>query len=111
MNKDEALEVIKNSFHHLIFEENIKVGNIEVLLYFPSLGLAIMEPDRDRMQALNNENVENMDEFILKRELSAKPLYLDLEEKDFNIGYVINDILLEARFAPSDNFFQSRGAY
>lgn len=47
-----------------------------------------------------------MDELYIKKELEAKPIYLDLEEDKFNIGFVINDILLEARFAPSENFWR-----
>lgn len=47
-----------------------------------------------------------MDELYIKKELEAKPIYLDLEEDKFNVGFVINDILLEARFAPSENFWR-----
>lgn len=46
MNKQEAIEIIKNSFYHLVFEENVKVGSIDILLYFPSIGIAILEPKK-----------------------------------------------------------------
>ncbi len=45
----------------------------------------------------------------IKLNINAKTIYLDLEEEDFNIGFVINDILLEARFAPSEQFMEDRG--
>ncbi|HDR4736905.1 TPA: hypothetical protein QCR36_003956 [Bacillus cereus] len=111
MNKQEAIEIIKNSFYHLMFEENVKVGSIDILLYFPSIGIAILEPKKDRKHLLLEDNIEDMDELYIKKELEAKPIYLDLEEDKFNIGFVINDILLEARFAPSENFLESRGTY
>jgi predicted P-loop ATPase len=82
-----------------------------VLLYFPSIGIAIIEPKIDRRHILNEENIKDMDELYIKKELNAKPIYLDLKEDKFNIGYVINDILLEAKFAPSENFLESRGTY
>ncbi len=111
MNKQEAIEIIKNSFLHLMFEENVKVGSIDILLYFPSIGIAILEPKKDRKHLLLEDNIEDMDELYIKKELEAKPIYLDLEEDKFNVGFVINDILLEARFAPSENFLESRGTY
>lgn len=93
-----------------MYEEDIKIGSTEVLLYFPTIGIVIIEPKRDRPDILDNENVEDMDELYIKRELGARPIYLDLEEDDFNVGNIINDILLEARFAPSDdNFLEGRG--
>ncbi|MES9681721.1 hypothetical protein ABWK22_02150 [Gottfriedia acidiceleris] len=111
INKQDALEIIKNSFLHLIYEENIKVGPIDVLLYFPSIGIAVIEPDQDRLHIRDDENIEDMNELYIKKELKAKPIYLDVNEKNFSVGYVINDILLEARFAPSENFLESRGTY
>lgn len=111
MNKQDAIEIIRNSFLHLMFEENIKVGSIDILLYFPSIGIAVLEPNKDRKHIQNEDNIEDMDELYIKKELKAKPIYLDLEEDKFNIGFVINDILLEARFAPSENFLESRGTY
>ncbi|MFE7821413.1 hypothetical protein ACFU1R_24835 [Priestia megaterium] len=110
INKSEVLEIIRNSFFHLMYEEDIKIGSTEVLLYFPTIGIVIIEPKRDRPDILDNENVEDMDELYIKRELGARPIYLDLEEDDFNVGNIINDILLEASFAPSDdNFLEGRG--
>ena len=104
------MEIIRNSFIHLMYEENIKIGSTEVLLYFPTIGIAIIVPKKDRPDIRDNDNVEDMDELYIKRELGARPIYLDLEEKNFNVGYIINDILLLARFAPSDdNFLEGRG--
>ncbi|MEX3713409.1 hypothetical protein ABFV99_13475 [Cytobacillus horneckiae] len=109
MEKAEALEIIKSSFLHLIYEENLVVCSREVLLYFPSIGIAIIEPKDDRRT--DNENIEDMDELYIKKELLAKPIYLDVNDKDFNVGYVINDILLEARFAPLErNSSEGRGS-
>lgn len=100
MEKAEALEIIKNSFLHLIYEENLMVNSREVLLYFPTIGIAVLEPKDGMRSHVDNDNIEGMDELYIKKELSAKPVYLDLEEENFSIGYVINDILLEGRFVP-----------
>ncbi|MED2091773.1 hypothetical protein P4V66_29990, partial [Bacillus thuringiensis] len=65
MNKQEAIEIIKNSFLHLMFEENVKVGSIDILLYFPSIGIAILEPKKDRKHLLLEDNIEDMDELYI----------------------------------------------
>ncbi|MFE4029306.1 hypothetical protein ACFX4N_24450 [Priestia sp. YIM B13551] len=101
MNKLEAVEIIKHAFIHLMYEENVKVGSTNILLYFPTIGIALVEPKRDR-EDLQNDNVEDLDELYIKKELKARQIVVDFEDKDFSVGYIINDILLEARFVPGE---------
>lgn len=100
LSKKDAIEIIRNSFSHLFYDENIKAGPVDVLLYFPTIGIAIVEMESEK--SLNYDNVEDMNALYIKKELCAKPIYLNLNEPNFNIGYIINDILLEARFEPDD---------
>jgi hypothetical protein len=111
MKKEEALEVIRTTFVHLFCEENVEIGNTTALLYFPSMGIAIIEVDENKRQILNDDNVEDMDAMLIKREAGAEPVYLDLEEENFNIGLVIHDILMAARFEPAENFFLTKETY
>lgn len=99
MNQTEALDVIKNTFYHLIFEENIKVGTTEVLLYFPTMGIAILESSENKSH-IDSENVEHLDEHLIRKELDAEPIYLDMDAPDFSIGFVLNEILLQVGFVP-----------
>ncbi|BCT30417.1 hypothetical protein BVAD3_40910 (plasmid) [Bacillus velezensis] len=56
------------------------------------------------------ENIESFNKLKIQKELNAKPIYLDINDDNFNIGYVINDILLEAGFVPTDkNDQEGRG--
>lgn len=98
MNKEQVLEIIENSFMHLQYEKNIKVGNIEVLIYFPTAGVAVLESSKD---VKSDEDVVDFKEAMIRKELSAEPIYLDMHDDNFNIGYVINDILLTAEFVPT----------
>lgn len=101
MDKNTAVEIIKNAFIHLIFEENVSIGNRVALLYFPSISIALFEEEENN-PIFEQENVESLDDLILKKKFEAKPVYLNLFEKDFSVGLVINDILLEAGFTPRD---------
>jgi hypothetical protein len=99
IDKAEAIEIIKNTFYHLIFEEEIKIGTGEVLLYFPTMGIAVLESSEEHSK-LDIEIVQCMHEHLIRRELNAKPVYLNLEEPGFSIGFVLNEILLEGRLFP-----------
>ncbi|MEK1828892.1 hypothetical protein AAAC51_07025 [Priestia megaterium] len=101
MDKSEAVEIIKHAFIHLMYDEDMQVGSTNVLLYFPTIGIAVVEPKKDRPD-LDNENVQDLEELYIKKELGAKVVPLDVEEEGFSVGFVINDILLEAQFAPID---------
>ncbi|WP_455660787.1 hypothetical protein [Pradoshia sp.] len=43
MNMNEAIEIIQRAFGHLILEETIEGSEIEPLLYFPSISIALFE--------------------------------------------------------------------
>lgn len=104
----EAIEIIKNSFCHLIYEENVQIGQFKIPLYFPSINIAILER-RTVKESIENEKVECLVELAIQKELSAKAIYLNMHENNFNIGYVVNDILLEAGFIPTKEDEQESG--
>lgn len=107
INTQEAIGIIKNAFCHLIYDEDIKIGEIKVLLHFPSIGIAVLE---ESCNCSGNESVACIEDLIVQKELGAKSIYLNMKEKNFNIGYVINDILIEAKFVPGDeNDNEGRG--
>jgi hypothetical protein len=97
LDKAEVLNIIKNTFYHLIVEENLKVGSTEVLLYFPSMKIAILESSKN-IHKFDDENVQDMNELLIKKTLGATPIYLNMEEPDFSIGFLLNEILMETGF-------------
>ncbi|UOE58212.1 hypothetical protein [Cytobacillus oceanisediminis] len=98
MNKHEALQIIKDTFGHFIYEENLMIGTTEVLLYFPTMGIAILESED---KVISNNKVEDLNEHLIRKELDAKPIYLNLEQNN-PIGFILNDIIIEAGFIPTD---------
>lgn len=97
MNIDESVKIIRAAFSHLIFEENQVFGDANALLYFPSIGIGVFEADNE------------MEEFRVKEVLAMKsvytaekikPIFINIKEENYNVGQVIQDILLEGRFAP-----------
>lgn len=99
MKKEEAVQIIKHTFYHLIFEENLKIGTTDILLYFPTMKIAVLESSGN-FSSIDNDNVKSLNEHVIKKELNALPVYLDLDDEDFSIGFVLNEILLEGRFLP-----------
>lgn len=108
MNKEQVLEIVKGSFMHLMHEENVQVCHINVLLYFPTIGIALVELDEAKKQVLDNDDIEDMNQLLLKKELEARPVYIDFSDENFHVGHVINDILMEAQFVPGDSFFENK---
>lgn len=100
MKKEHMLEIIKGSFMHFLYEEDIEVGHIHVLLHFPTLGIALVELLDHKRHILDTEDVEDMDELILQKELNSKPIYVDFNSPDLHVGHLINDILMEGQFVP-----------
>lgn len=96
----DALEVLITSFCHLNFEENIWIGTLEILLYFPSIGIAIMESSPEKSTFINDK-LENISEYMIRKKLNAEVIYLDVDDEDFCIGLIINELLLKAGFVPS----------
>lgn len=101
MNIDEAVTVIENTFTHLIYEKDIRIGNIKVLLYFPTIAVSILEESDRHSEADTIDKVQSIVQGILEREIDAHPIYINIGNPNFNIGHVINEILLYAGFEPS----------
>lgn len=97
MTKEQTIKIIENAFCHLIYDKNIKVNNIEVLIHFPTIGIALL----DESPELDNDAIKDFNELLLMKEINAKPVYLDYDNNNFDVGYVINEILMEAEFVPS----------
>lgn len=110
MNKKDTLDIVKKAFHHMFVEENIQVGNISVLLYFPTMSIALLDLESKNAAIVDDPNIEDMDSLLIKKELGAKTVYLDMNEEDFNVGFVINDIITTAEMLPSENSFSNRDA-
>ena len=98
MNMNEAVEIIQHAFGHLINDETEEVFEIEPLLYFPSISVALFEAQSE----LEEKTIEKMLETTRKKgsTLNIKPIFINTEQPNFNVGDVIQDILFEGRFEP-----------
>ena len=100
MNVEESLSVIENAFCHLIYEKDIQMGSIKVLLHFPSIGISILERSDDHVHSGPIDNIFSIVSSVLMKEVETSPVYLDAHKQNFNVGYVINEILMLAEFEP-----------
>lgn len=100
LNITDAIEVLITSFCHLNFEENIWIGNTEILLYFPTIGIAILESSPEKSRFINDK-LEDISEYMIRKKLNAEAIYLDVDDEDFCIGLIINELLLKGGFVPS----------
>lgn len=97
----DVVSIIERSFTHLFYEKNLHIGNIEILLYFPTIGIAILE-DINSDKGEDENVVNNLSEIVIEKELGADVIYLNTNHKNFNVGDIINDILLLAEFEPRE---------
>lgn len=98
MNMNEAIEIIQHAFGHLIYDETEEEFEIEPLLYFPSISIAVFEAKSE----IEEKAIEKMLVSAKKKNptLNTTPIFINTEQANFNVGDVIQDILLEGRFEP-----------
>lgn len=92
----ECVSVIEKSFQHLFYEKSLFIGHVEVLIHFPSIGIAVLEESNNN----DNEDIDSLIDRLVHKELNAKAIYINSKESNFNVGNVINDILLTSGFEP-----------
>ena len=99
MNMNEAIEIIQHAFGHLIYDETEEGFETKPLLYFPSISIAVFEAKSE----LEEKTIEKMLVSARKKDPSLntiRPIFINTEQADFNVGDVIQDILFEGRFEP-----------
>lgn len=97
VNIEESVEIIKASFSHLIYEEKKVFGDAHALLYFPSIGIGVFEADSEMKEQKIEKSLKTFSRVLNK---NFVPVFINVAEEGFNVGQVIQDILLEGRFAP-----------
>ena len=98
LNMEKELEIIKTAFSHFIYEEEVYFGDERALIYFPSIGFALFEGKDEVSQRRIEQALEG---HFLKTKHLVRAIFINTEEEGYNVGYVIQDILLEGGFIPS----------
>lgn len=90
--EQEYIRIIKAAFKHLEVYEQYPVRNYKVDLYIPSLNL-VVECDEYGHEHYDIEK-EIQRQLFIEKELKARFIRFNPDASDFNIGDVINEILL-----------------
>jgi len=95
-----ALRVIQTAFKHVPQTREFSVGRFRIDLYFPTIRLAVECDERDHKH-YDPKREENRENFIRNR-IDCEFLRFNPDDKGFNVGNVINEIMQLIYKAPSD---------
>lgn len=88
----EAVRIISECFKQFEFQTQFSVGKYRIDLYFPEHRIAV-ECDEENHSDYKKENEKKRESFI-KDELGCQFVRFNPDEKNFNIGTVINKLML-----------------
>lgn len=92
VKEQETILILKESFKHINCKTQCQVGKYRIDLYIADYNLAIECDEYNHKH--NSSNYEEQRESYIKRKLNCDFIRYNPDEENFNIGKVINKILI-----------------